>query len=67
MNTMSIYHFVDPDLGVEIVFEEKGATEKAGVAFEIGDWATCRTLVLGVEENFMQSLFLFFFLVTKVE
>lgn len=25
---MFMYHFVDPDLGVEILFEKEGATEK---------------------------------------
>ena len=29
-NTVLLYHFVDPDLGVEIFFGKAGATEKRG-------------------------------------
>ena len=42
---MFIYHFVDPDLGVEVFFEKKG-----------GQLKQLCTLILEVEENFMQSL-----------
>ena len=32
----TVYHFVDPDLDVEIFFEKEGTTEKGGcVEFEI--------------------------------
>ena len=52
-----VYHFVDSELRVEILFEKDGASENGGV-----DWQLC-TVVLEVEENFMQNLsaFLLFF------
>ena len=34
---MFVYHFVDPDLRVEIYFEKEGSAENGGVDFEIGD------------------------------
>ena len=33
---MLVYHFADPDLGIEIVFGEEGQQNKRGVGFEIG-------------------------------
>ena len=33
---MSVTHFVDPDLEVEIFFKKEGATEEGGVDFEVG-------------------------------
>lgn len=48
----------DPDLGVKIFFcVKEGAAEKERVDFEIGNYSTCCTLVLMIEENFMQNLF----------
>ena len=37
---MFVYHFVDPDLRVEIFFEKDRAAERGGVGFEIGDIGT---------------------------
>ena len=37
MDTMLVYYFVDPHLGIEIFFEKGGATENGGFKFEIGD------------------------------
>ena len=40
IDTMFIYHFIDPKPGVEIFFEKEGATEcvdfEGGVDFEMG-------------------------------
>ena len=60
--SMLDYHFIDPDLRVEIFFGKDGAPENGSFDFEIGDRHFC-SLVLEVEENFMQSLsaFLLFF------
>ena len=33
---MFVYHFVDPDLRIEIFFKNKGAAEYVGVDFKIG-------------------------------
>ena len=37
---MFVSHFVDPDLRVEIFFEEEGSAENGGVDFEIGYMVT---------------------------
>ena len=34
---MFVFHFVDPDLRVEILFRKEGTTENGGIHFEIGD------------------------------
>ena len=36
INAMFIYHFVDPYLGVEKLFEKEGATKNEGTYHEIG-------------------------------
>ena len=41
---MFVYHFVDPDLKVEIFFEKDRAAENGGVDFEIGDIGTSAPL-----------------------
>ena len=52
---MFVFHFVDPDLRVEILFRKEGTTENGDIHFEIGYRPLC-TLLLEVEQNFMQSL-----------
>ena len=37
INSTLVYHFVDPDLRVEILFKKKGTVEKECIDFEIGD------------------------------
>ena len=37
INSMLFYHFVDPDLRVEIFLEKEGAAEKGEIDFEIED------------------------------
>ena len=58
------HHFLDPDLRIEISFEEEAAAENGGVDFET--WEIDK-LLLEIDENFMQSLgtFLFFISVDK--
>ena len=58
INTILVYHFADPDLGLEVFFgkEGKGQENKGVVDFEIRDWGTCCTLILGFEENFIQGV-----------
>ena len=51
MNTVCIYHFVDPKLVVEIFCEKETATEKC-VDFEMGLTHLLHTCIW-VEENFM--------------
>ena len=40
INIKFIYHFVDPDLTVEIFFEKKGTVENGNVDFQIRDIGT---------------------------
>ena len=49
IDTTFVYHFIDPDLGVEIFFEKAGTREK-------GELRHLCKLVLGVEEKFTQNL-----------
>ena len=37
---MFVYHFVDPDLRVEIIFRKEVTAENGGTDFEIGDIGT---------------------------
>ena len=37
---MFVYHFVDPDLRVEIILRNKGTAENGGIDFEIGNIST---------------------------
>ena len=56
---MFVWHFVDPDLGVE----KEGTTEKDDIDFGMERSDTCYLLVLAGQENFKQRLsrFSFFF------
>ena len=57
INSMFIYHFINPDLRVETIFEKDEAKENGGVDCEIGlVHKYLYKLVLKVEENLMQSL-----------
>ena len=40
MDSMFIYHFVDPDPRLEITFRKEGAVENGGIDFEIVDMGT---------------------------
>ena len=66
IDTVFVYHFFHPHLGVKIFFGKEGTTEKEGINFEVGSRQLC-IFVLMVEENSMESLsgFSMFFLVTK--
>ena len=37
INSIFVYHFVDPDLRVEIIFRKEETTKNGGIDFEIGD------------------------------
>ena len=52
MNTMFVYHFVDLDLGVEILFEKGEAIEKEGFHFEVRDWSTSARLYWAFKKIF---------------
>ena len=40
IKSMSVYHFVDPDMRVDILFKKEEAAESGSVDFEIGDIGT---------------------------
>ena len=57
INSIFIYHFIDPDLRVETIFEKDEVKENGGVDCEIAlVHKYLYKLVLKVEENLMQSL-----------
>ena len=63
IDTKFIYHFVDPDLGVEVFFEKEGVTEKGGVDFEIRDWGNfAHLVVLGLKKISCRACLLFNFI-----
>ena len=63
---MFVYHFVDPDLKVEIFFEKEGAAENVGINFEIGDINTSTHLYWRLKKIACSACLLFYyFLVTK--
>ena len=37
IDSMFVYHFVDRDLRIEIIFRKEGTAENGGINFEIGD------------------------------
>ena len=40
IDSIFVYHFVDPDLKVEVIFRKEGIAENGGIDFEIGDIGT---------------------------
>ena len=40
IDSIFVYHFVDPDLKVEVIFRNKGKAESGGVDFEIRNIGT---------------------------
>ena len=40
INSIILYHFVDPVLKVEIIFRKEGTAENGGIDFEILDTST---------------------------
>ena len=40
IDSIFIYHFVDSDLNVEVIFRKEGTAENSGIDFEIGDIGT---------------------------
>lgn len=57
-----VCQFLDTDQGVAT-----GKKREGPVNSEIGGRGTCYTLVLGVKENFMQSLSVFYFVFGDLE
>ena len=64
---MFVYHFIDPDLMVEIFFEKEGAAENGGVEFEIGDIDTSAQLQWRLKKISCKACLLFIvLLVTNI-
>ena len=65
IDRMFVYHSVDLDVRVEIIFRKERTAENDPIDFEIRDIGTS-ALVLEVEENFIEAVWLFItFLVPK--
>ena len=62
---MFVYHFVDPDLRVEIFFEKEGVAGNGSDGFEIKDKATSEDLHWKLKKILCGACLLFFFLVKK--
>ena len=67
INIKFIYHFVDPDLTVEIFFEKKGAVENGDVDFQIRDIGTSTHMYWKLKQSNagLVCFFIVFFFVTK--
>ena len=55
IDRMLVYHSVDLDLRVEIIFRKERTAENDPIDFEIRDIGTS-ALVLEVEENFIEAV-----------
>ena len=40
IDSIFVYHFLDPDLKVEVIFRKEGTAENGWIDFEIGDIGT---------------------------
>ena len=60
INSMFVYHFVDPDLRVEIFFEKEGSAENGGVDFEIGDIDTSAYLYWRLKKTLWRACLRFY-------
>ena len=55
IDRMFVYHSVDLDVRVEIIFRKERTAENDPIDFELGDIGTS-ALVLEVEENFIEAV-----------
>ena len=65
IDSVFVYHFVDPDLRVEIFFEKEGAAGNGSDGLEIKDKATSEDLYWKLKKILCGACLLFFFLVKK--
>ena len=66
IDSIFVYHFVDPDLRAEIFFKKEEAAENGGVGFEIGDISTFTHLYWRLKKVAFRAYLLFYYvLVTK--
>ena len=64
IDSIFVYHFVDPDVKVEVIFKKEGTTENGGINFEIGDIGTsahwyCRLKKIAFKSFFDPLIFEF--------
>ena len=52
-----VYHFVDPDLKVEVISRKEGTAENGGIDFEIGDIGTSAHWYWKLKKIPLKSLF----------
>ena len=58
---MFVYHFVDPDLRVEIIFRKEGTVENGGIDFEIRDICTSAHGYWGLKKISCKACLLFYY------
>ena len=61
IDSVFVYHFVDPDLRVEIFFEKEGAAGNGSDGLEIKDKATSEDLYWKLKKILCGACLLFFF------
>ena len=57
IGSIFVYHFVDPDLKVEVIFKKEGKAENGGIDFEIGDIGISAHWYLRLKKIAFKSLF----------
>ena len=57
IDSIFVYHFVDPDLKVEVIFRKERTAENGGIDFEIGDIGTSGHWYWRLKKIAFKSLF----------
>ena len=57
IESIFVYHFVDPDLKVEVISRKEGTAENGGIDFEIGDIGTSAHWYWRLKKIAFKSLF----------
>ena len=66
IHSVFVYHFVDPDLRVEIFFEKQGVAGNGSDGFEIKDKATSEDLYWKLKKILCGACLLFFLVKKKI-
>ena len=61
IDSIFVYHFVDPDLKVEVIFRKEGTAENGGIDFEIGDIGTSAHWYWRLKKTAFKSLLILSF------
>ena len=61
IDSIFVYHFVDPDLRVEIIFRKEGTAEKWGIDFVISDISTSAHWYWRLKKIMCRACLLFYY------